>query len=149
MSGLLAENIAKLRKKKKYTQEDLAQKLNVSFQAVSKWENGQSSPDISLLPDLAYALDTDINSLIGFLYDKKKITIYEDEYKKDSYYWGIKPSYLCYRILEMFPPIRPVKLLDIGCGEGKDSVFLLKTVILSHRLISLMPGLKRQNVLQN
>lgn len=126
MNNLLAQNITKFRKLRKYTQEELAQKLNISFQAVSKWETGQSSPDISLLPDLAYLLGTDINALFGYMYDTKKITIYAEEYKQENYYWGIVPSKMCYRVLEMMPPVKPIRLLDIGCGEGRDSVFFAK-----------------------
>lgn len=126
MNAVLAKNIARYRKNIGFTQEDLAQKLHISAQAVSKWETGQSQPDISLLPDLAFALDTDINSLIGYVYDRKKITIYEDEYRQEEYYWGLKPSLMCYRVLELLPPVRPLRLLDIGCGEGKDAVFFAR-----------------------
>ena len=49
----IGKNIASLRKKSGMTQEELAARLNVSAQAVSKWENESSCPDISLLPDIA------------------------------------------------------------------------------------------------
>ena len=45
------------------TQEELADKLGVSFQAVSKWENAQSAPDISLLPLLAETFRCTIDDL--------------------------------------------------------------------------------------
>ncbi|MBO4669922.1 MAG: helix-turn-helix transcriptional regulator [Lachnospiraceae bacterium] len=48
----IGETIKKLRKAKGMTQEELAETVNVSFQAVSKWENG-GSPDIEMLPVLA------------------------------------------------------------------------------------------------
>ena len=126
MNNLLDQNISKYRKLRKFTQEELAQKLNISFQAVSKWETGQSQPDTSILPALAHYLGTDINALFGYSYDTKKTTIYEEEYQQDSYYWGVIPSKACYRVLEMMPPVRPVKLLDVGCGEGRDAVFFAK-----------------------
>ena len=50
---ILAQNIQLLRKKKGITQEELAEKLGVTFQAVSKWENAKSAPDIFFLPDMA------------------------------------------------------------------------------------------------
>lgn len=126
MNTLLTQNISKYRKLRGFTQEELAQKLNISSQAVSKWETGQSSPDTSLLPDLAFALRTDVNSLMGYVYNKKKITIYEDEYRQEDYYWGLKPSHMCYRVMELIPPVKPLRLLDVGCGEGKDSVFFAR-----------------------
>lgn len=49
----LAANILKYRKKSGLTQEELAEKLGVSFQAVSKWENAKSAPDILFLPTMA------------------------------------------------------------------------------------------------
>lgn len=49
----LSSNICALRKQHSLTQEALADKLGLTFQAVSKWENGLSSPDIQLLPELA------------------------------------------------------------------------------------------------
>ena len=49
----LGFTISKLRKEKGMTQEELAEKVNVSAQAVSKWENDISMPDISVLPVLA------------------------------------------------------------------------------------------------
>ena len=47
----ISENIAALRKQAGITQEDLANRLNVSNQAVSKWEAGKCCPDIEILPE--------------------------------------------------------------------------------------------------
>ena len=51
------------------------------------------------------------------------INIYDKRYDQEEYYWGLKPSSNCFRILEIIPPDRPLKLLDAGCGEGRDAVF--------------------------
>ncbi|MDE7429821.1 MAG: helix-turn-helix domain-containing protein, partial [Lachnospiraceae bacterium] len=51
------------------TQEQVAAYLNISAAAVSKWENGLTSPDISLLPPLARLLKTDVNTLLSFTED--------------------------------------------------------------------------------
>ena len=50
---VLAANIQKFRKQSRLTQEELSEKLGVTYQAVSKWENAKSAPDISLLPRMA------------------------------------------------------------------------------------------------
>uniref|UniRef100_UPI0012DE3012 helix-turn-helix transcriptional regulator n=1 Tax=Paenibacillus maysiensis TaxID=1155954 RepID=UPI0012DE3012 len=57
MKEKLARNISIYRKEKGLTQEELAQILGLSFQAVSKWENAQTMPDISLLPQLSRTLE--------------------------------------------------------------------------------------------
>ena len=49
----LHEQIARLRRQNGWTQEELARRLNVTNQAVSKWESAQCCPDIQLLPDIA------------------------------------------------------------------------------------------------
>ena len=60
----ISENIATLRKQAGITQEDLANRLNVSNQAVSKWEAGKCCPDIELLPVLAHLFDVSIEDLL-------------------------------------------------------------------------------------
>ena len=53
MNTTLGKRIAALRREKELKQDELAEKLGVSPQAVSKWENDQTCPDISILPLLA------------------------------------------------------------------------------------------------
>lgn len=62
----LNEQIVFLRKEKGVTQENLAQILGVSNQAVSKWETGQCCPDIQLLPELANYFGVSVDELIGY-----------------------------------------------------------------------------------
>lgn len=62
----IGENIKNLRSKKDITQEQLASFLNISNVAVSKWERGETYPDISLLPILAKYFDVTIDTLIGY-----------------------------------------------------------------------------------
>ncbi|MDR1100785.1 MAG: helix-turn-helix domain-containing protein [Clostridiales bacterium] len=63
----IGERIKAKRKELNLTQEDLASKLGVTFQAVSKWENDTSIPDISLLPKIAKALNTTYDYLLDGL----------------------------------------------------------------------------------
>lgn len=60
----ISTKIKALRHEKNVSQEKLAQFLNVSFQAVSKWENGVSMPDISLLPDIARFFGITVDELL-------------------------------------------------------------------------------------
>ena len=65
MNETLGKRITMYRKEKGLRQEDLAEKLGVSPQAVSKWETDQTCPDISLLPQLAKLLDVSVDELLS------------------------------------------------------------------------------------
>lgn len=62
---MLNENIKALRKSKGLSQQDLADKLNVVRQTISKWEQGLSVPDADLLIALSEALETPVSTLLG------------------------------------------------------------------------------------
>lgn len=126
MRELLAGNISRCRKEIGMTQETLANRLGITFQAVSKWENGQTVPDTPLLPKLARALGVSVDRLLGYSAFPDDLSYYEDDYRKEEYFWGVQPSTMCLKVLECLPPVRPLKLLDIGCGEGKDAVFFAR-----------------------
>lgn len=64
MNESIGNRISKYRKEKGMTQEELAAKLGVSSQAVSKWENDASCPDISLLPQLCKLLKISTDELL-------------------------------------------------------------------------------------
>ena len=65
MNTTLGKRIAALRREKELKQDELAEKLGVSAQAVSKWENDQTCPDISLLPLLAKTLGVSVDELLS------------------------------------------------------------------------------------
>lgn len=66
----LNEQITQLRKERKMSQEELAERLQVSRQSVSKWENGLSNPDTENLIRLADIFQVDVNLLIGSQLEK-------------------------------------------------------------------------------
>lgn len=78
----LGEKISELRKKAGLTQADLAEKLGVSSQAVSKWEVGASYPDISIMPKLARILSTTTDYLL--IDEAIPETIYQKEEHRKS-----------------------------------------------------------------
>ncbi len=56
-----------------------------------------------------------------------KDTAYNSRYLSAQNYWDFKPSSMVYKTLELVPPLqRPMKLLDIGCGEGANAIFFAK-----------------------
>ena len=65
MKNTIGNNITKLRKEKGMTQAELAEKLNVSVQAVSKWECDVSHPDLERIGELAQVLDTTAEFIIS------------------------------------------------------------------------------------
>ncbi len=65
------ENLKFLRKKEGLTQEELAEKLNVSRQSVTKWESGNAIPDIEKIKEIAYIFLISVDSLIGDIENKK------------------------------------------------------------------------------
>lgn len=62
---MFGENLKAMRKAKGYTQEELATKINVVRQTVSKWEKGLSVPDADVLSQIAEVLDTKVSVLLG------------------------------------------------------------------------------------
>lgn len=79
----LGQRIARLRKEKGLTQEELAVKVDVSAQAVSKWENDISCPDIMLLPKLSAILGVSVDSLLGCEPDPEAVQLVPQKEKKD------------------------------------------------------------------
>lgn len=78
MEETLGKRIACHRKRLKLTQDQLAEQLGVTAQAVSKWENDLSCPDIGILPRLAAIFDTSIDALLGCATNEKEV-VHEGE----------------------------------------------------------------------
>ena len=70
---MLSENIRAIRKSKGLSQEELAVKLNVVRQTISKWEQGLSVPDSDMLISLSEALDTPVSVLLGEIVEQTEV----------------------------------------------------------------------------
>ena len=66
MEHHLPQNIRAMRKARGFTQEQLAEAMGVTVGAVSKWELGQSAPDLSTLMELADFFDASVDALLGY-----------------------------------------------------------------------------------
>lgn len=90
MKILIGENIKQLRKANSITQEQLAEALNITCAAVSKWERGDTYPDITLLQPLAYFFGVTLDELMGYQASKiqkdidELIARYTELYRTDS-----------------------------------------------------------------
>ena len=128
MVSKLQLQIKALRKIKNVTQRELADALHVSFQTVSKWENGVAMPDISYLPALAVYFDVDIEVILG-MRPLEQIMKYEDYSSKE--YWEqqleaaknwklfyFNDDYLEFLVKKVWNFQKPVQMLDCACGYG-------------------------------
>lgn len=65
MKLYIGENIKRLRRERDMTQEDLAERLGVTFQSVSRWENGACYPDMEMIPVIAGFFGVSADTLMG------------------------------------------------------------------------------------
>lgn len=83
MDMTIGKRIALLRKEKGLTQEELATHMGISPQAVSKWENDQTCPDISALPKLAKLLGVTVDELLEGKQELPAVRVLPPEERKD------------------------------------------------------------------
>ena len=79
----IGKRISEYRKKKNLKQDELAEMLGVSPQAVSKWENDLSCPDISLLPELSRILGVSIDEIVQGKKEEPIVSVLPEEQRKD------------------------------------------------------------------
>lgn len=106
----MGKRIAQLRKEKGYTQEQLAELVGVSAQAVSKWENDVSCPDISILPQLSTVLGVTTDELLGAKPIEPHVVIVDSQTAKQSGRKGFS--------------------VDLGSGARKEGIWFALLVIV-------------------
>ena len=79
----IGKRISEYRKKKNIKQDELAEMLGVSPQAVSKWENDLSCPDISLLPELSRIFGVSIDEIVQGKKEEPIVSVLPEEQRKD------------------------------------------------------------------
>lgn len=121
--------IAELRREKGIGQQDLAEVLGVSFQSVSKWENGITMPDITLLPDIAEYFNVTLDELLGLkpLHHQAYLPSNTDNhdtsngkennvYKNRKYFWN--NDYLEFLVKEVWHIQSPIDFIEFRCCDG-------------------------------
>lgn len=138
MKLTIGENIRNFRKKNDMTQEALAERLGVTYQSVSRWENGTTYPDIELLPAIAELLSVTVDELIGMPQIEKEKHAKEtfDELRREC----IKRDYDAERIVTLLRDIRR-NYLDSRFSyrpwtEGNDRAFRDPQILPEVRLLA-------------
>ena len=104
MKLTIGENIRNFRKKNDLTQETLADRLGVTYQSVSRWENGITYPDLELIPAIAEVLAVTVDELLGMpqIEKEKRAVQTFDELRREC----IKQDYDADKIVELLRDIR-------------------------------------------
>ena len=104
MKLAIGENIRNFRKKNDLTQEALADRLGVTYQSISRWENGTTYPDLELIPSIAEELSVTVDELLGMpqIEKEKRAVQTFDELRREC----IKRDYDADKIVDLLRDIR-------------------------------------------
>ena len=120
----IGKNIAKYRKAKGLTQEELGAKLGVTNQAVSKWESEVSMPDIMLLPEIATVLNITLDDLYGIVKEPEKVSVSADDF----------PSFCHQKLIELFYYNTKMRFTHIGSSDKEQLEFQIKKLMEGCRI---------------
>ena len=120
----IGKNIAKYRKAKGFTQEELGAKLGVTNQAVSKWESEVSMPDIMLLPEIATVLNITLDDLYGIVKEPEKVSVSADDF----------PSFCHQKLIELFYYNTKMRFTHIGSSDKEQLEFQIKKLMEGCRI---------------
>jgi transcriptional regulator with XRE-family HTH domain len=120
----IGKNIAKYRKAKGLTQEELGAKLGVTNQAVSKWESEVSMPDVMLLPEIATALNITLDDLYGIAKEPEKISCSADDF----------PAFCHQKLIELFYYNTKMRFTHIGSSDKEQLEFQIKKLMEGCRI---------------
>ena len=120
----IGKNIAKYRKAKGLTQEELGAKLGVTNQAVSKWESEVSMPDVMLLPEIANALNITLDDLYGIAKGPEKISCSADDF----------PAFCHQKLIELFYYNTKMRFTHIGSSDKEQLEFQIKKLMEGCRI---------------
>ena len=115
----IGKNIAKYRKAKGLTQEELGAKLGVTNQAVSKWESEVSMPDVMLLPEIATALNITLDDLYGIAKEPEKISCSADDF----------PAFCHQKLIKLFYYNTKMRFTHAGSSDKEQLEFQIKKLM--------------------
>ncbi len=138
MKLAIGENIRSFRKKNDLTQEALADRLGVTYQSISRWENGTTYPDLELIPAIAECLAVTIDELLGMPQIEKEKRAVEafDELRREC----MKQDYDADKIVNLLRDIRRNYLSSDSAWrpwvEGNDRAFRDPKILPEARLLA-------------
>ena len=146
-----SERLAKARKEKEFTQSDVAEKLNVSFQAVSLWERGETTPEIDKLVDIASLYQVSIDWLLTGKTEERVLLDFQDSlsdrlFNEDRMYTYVK-TYASVKNLYQTSKVLPyARELHTGqVRKGKDKVpYIYHPLLIACHALAL--GLDDDNI---
>ena len=115
----IGKNIAKYRKEKGLTQEELGAKLGVTNQAVSKWESEVSIPDVMHLPEIANALNITLDDLYGIAKEPEKISCSADDF----------PAFCHQKLIKLFYYNTKMRFTHAGSSDKEQLEFQIKKLM--------------------
>ncbi|WP_336785009.1 helix-turn-helix transcriptional regulator [Paenibacillus sp. MMO-177] len=144
----IGSKIINMRKEKSVTQEQLANAVGVSIAAVSKWENGNTYPDITLLPEIASFFNVSVDALLDYKVEPKNAQDYRDRIKEitktSDFNIGLP---LAEEALKKYPNDFEI-LLQMGhltlnkgtSSESPDKETVLKSIDYFNKALSVQPS---------
>ena len=124
----IGRKISALRKERDMTQVDLADKLGVTYQAVSSWERGNSMPDIAKLPDISQVLAVSIDELLD---DAKATTLVKSVLTGQELNISDMET-----LAEVAPILRPSQVKNLAENSGINDVDMSAIADMAHHLNS-------------
>ena len=138
MKLAIGENIRNFRKKNDLTQEALADRLGVTYQSISRWENGTTYPDLELIPAISEMLDVTVDELLGMPQiekEKRAVEVF-DELRREC----IKKDYDADKIVSILRDIRRNHLSSDSAwrpwSEGNDRALRDPKILPETRLLA-------------
>ena len=138
MKLTIGENIRRFRKKNDLTQEALAECLGVTYQSISRWENGTTYPDLELIPAIAEVLSVSVDELLGMpqIEKEKRAEKTFDELRREC----MKRDYDADKIVHLLRDIRRNYLGSNSAwrpwSEGNDRAFRDPKILPEVRLLA-------------
>ena len=128
MSKNLADNIVALRKKHGLSQEQFAEKIGVTRQAVSNWECRIATPDVETLDLIAKLFDTDLTALVNGESTAAEKPKDKMTFSKNEFAIFILAAHSCFRLL---PALGIYRNCPLPCLRNKNLIFAHRAILLS------------------